>query len=291
MIKKIFFKIRQCVREKRWPSLVRFRKWIAPCRMSLETAIYNHLTPDWNGQDLLEGKKCLFVAPVGREGKALSEKVIAKFGYSHFDYIFFVWDETRFDEDVFKPCRVIYEKGLKWFFIKKYLTPEFCRKYSYIFLWDDDLDVDRFDPMAFITIMKLNKLQVAQPALSADSHYTHPITLQQAGRIGRYVDFVEIMAQVFEANAWPRFWHLMRADGNYWGFGYDNLARAVCGYQNMGIIDCQPVRHTRPCRSNSVAAQEGAVFMTEFSNKAVAHQVSYGELVALPAHFSCMPCV
>ena len=85
--------------------------------------------------------KSLYASAVNAQGKDFLRKIIEKFGHDSFDYLIFAYDETSFDEDVFKKCRVIREKGLKWYFAKKYLTPEFCVSYDYLFYWDDDIDV------------------------------------------------------------------------------------------------------------------------------------------------------
>lgn len=282
MVKKILRKTQSCIAEKRWPQFELIRRSLHASRMILETFFFNLQKLEWDREDLARPKKYLYASPVGAAGKALLAKVISKFGHKDFDYLIFVWDDTRFDEDMFKECKIIYEKGLKWFFMKKYLTPDFSSKYAYLFLWDDDLDVEGFNYQNFIAVMAHNKLQVAQPALSGDSYTCHPITLRQTDKVGRYVDFVEIMAQVFRADAWSAFWQMMRVDGNFWGWGYDSLARAVCGYKNMAIIDSQCVKHIRPSRENELAKREGNLFTRQFSKKLLAKQVSYGKLKSPP---------
>jgi len=193
--------------------------------------------------------KCLYVSPVGRNGKELLIKIMQKFGNENFDYLIFSYDDTKFDEPIFRNCQVIHEKGLRWEFMKKYVTPAYCEKYDYIFAWADDIDIEGFSIDKFLDIFIRNSLEMAQPALSKDSFYSHRLTLKKEGyRIGRFTDFVEIMVPVFERKAWIKFWKKIKSDSSGWGWGYDLFARSMCGFKRMGIIDSEPVLHTRPLR-------------------------------------------
>jgi hypothetical protein len=193
----------------------------------------------------------LFAAPIGKTEKLLFEKLLKKFGHQDFDYVIFVYDDTTFNEPIYEQCKIIREAGAKWHFAKKYLTPEFCSKYIYIFVWDGDIDVETFSYKNFMDIVKRNNLEMAQPALAATrdsrNYHNHLVTLKDASYpIGRYTDFVEVMIPVFRQDAWVKFWNMIEDDYNCWGWGYDFLAKSVCGYKNMGIVDCEAVTHTRP---------------------------------------------
>ena len=63
--------------------------------------------------------------------------------------------------------------------------------------------------------------------------------------IGRYTDFAEILGFAFRGDLWERFWRLIEPDRNPWGWGYDEVAYAVCRFRKMAIIDGEVVRHTR----------------------------------------------
>ena len=186
--------------------------------------------------------KNLYVSPVGNKGKKYLKKIIKKFGYQDFDYLIFVYDDTKFNEKIFQNCKFICEKGKRWYFMKKYATPEYCKEYDYIFVWPDDIDIDNFSYKNFIDIMERNNLEMAQPALSHKSHYSHSITLKQDKKLGRLTDFVEIMVPVFSREAWSKFYEMME-DYNYCGWGYDDFAKSFCRYKNMGIVDCETVTH------------------------------------------------
>lgn len=201
-------------------------------------------------------KKFLYASPVGTSGKKHLKKIIERFGHAHFDYLIFAYDDDPFDEDIFKRCRIIREKGYRWYFMKKYVTPEVCKKYRYIFVWADDIDIEDFSYNNFISIMERNQLQIAQPALGRKSYFSHAITtVKKWQKFGRYVDFVEIMVPVFQARAWETFWQYLDPVNNPWGWGCDLLAHSLCGFTNMGIVDCEPVTHTRPVSSGTKAGQ------------------------------------
>jgi len=205
--------------------------------------------------------KCLYVSPVGSNGKDFLAKTIHSFGTDRFDYLIFSYDGTRFEEPVFSRCHVIHEKGLRWEFMKKYVTPSYCEAYDYIFAWADDIDIEDFSIDNYLRIVTRNGLELSQPALTATSFYSHKITLRQNNiRFGRFTDFVEIMIPVFERQAWDRFWNSIMTTANGWGWGYDLFARSKCGYRRMGIIDCETVRHTRNQRSPDTKT------LTEFEN-------------------------
>lgn len=199
---------------------------------------------DLRPADSSVGKRRLLAVPTSAAHKALVVAMVERFRPA-FDVWLFVWDGTSFDERAFRECRVIHRDGYnKWDFAREFLVPDLVRDYDFLFAWDDDLDLSPFDPDEFLAVVSRNCLELAQPALTRDSYYSHSITLQQPG-IGRLTDFVEVMAPVWTRDAWPR-WYRMLTPDNPWGWGYDLAARSACGYQRMGIIDCTPVRHLKP---------------------------------------------
>ncbi len=194
-------------------------------------------------------KKSLYMSSVGGHGKEFLRKIIQRFGHEDFDYLIVVYDDTEFHEDVFARCQFIRDKGLKWQFIKRYVSPELGKKYRYLFLWDDDIDIAGFSPQNYLDIIERNNLQCSQPALARGSSHSHEITLRdEKYKIGRYTDFVEIMACVVEGEVWSGFWSMIEDDYNFWGWGYDLLGRSIVGMKNMGIVDQEPVLHVRPLR-------------------------------------------
>jgi hypothetical protein len=187
-------------------------------------------------------RRLLSVATSGPH-KKLVANMLERFG-PEFAVILFVWDGSRFNEAEFSSCQVVYRAGYnKWDFARELLTPDSCSHLEFLFIWDDDLDASRFDPEVFLSVMSENRLEVAQPALTHDSYFSHSITRQRPG-VGRLTDFVEVMAPVWTAAAWAK-WYTMLTPENPWGWGYDLAARSACNYERMGIVDCTPVRHTK----------------------------------------------
>jgi hypothetical protein len=198
--------------------------------------------------------RCLLAIATSAIHKENVARIVERFGPA-FEKWLFVWDGSTFEETQFADCRVIHrDRFKKCHFALELLTPDAAAPYDYVFLWDDDVDVDQFYPELFLEIMRRNELEMAQPALAPGSHVSHRITLQHPG-IGRFTDFVEVMAPVWTRAAWKK-WHAMLVPENHWGWGYDVAARSACGYDRMGIIDCTPVRHFKPVKPDPVRAEE-----------------------------------
>jgi hypothetical protein len=222
--------------------------------------------------------KILYASPVGCQGKEFLEKLIRSFEGHDVDFWIFVYDDAEFNESVFKNCRFIREKGLKWFYMKKYLTPKSVKSYDYILPWDDDIDILDFDMNNFLDIMRRNNLVVAQPSLDRESFYTHRSTLTQLGSVGRYTDFVEIMVQVFTKQAWAKYWHMLEDDWNHWGWGYDVLANSICQYTLTGIVDAECVRHTKAFKPQDVAKTDLAKLLIKHKKHKKSSFISYAKL-------------
>lgn len=268
-------KLLRCFQERRWPHrFVPLKHWF--CRVSLKSTRKRYLKLQETKPDRKTNTgKNLLAVPVGKEGKPFLARYVEKFGHENFDYLVFVWDTTRFDEEIFKGCQFIYEKGLKWYFMKKYVTPFYCRSYDYIFAWDDDFDARGFCPKAFLDLMRRHCLEMAQPALVGENIY-HELTRKQEGMMVRFVDFVEIMAPVFSKAAWSRWWYMMENEYNFWGYGYDLLARSFCGFRSMGIVDSQPIRHMKPFRPDQKRAiEEEQIFLKKYASLKRAEKICY----------------
>jgi hypothetical protein len=190
-------------------------------------------------------RKSLFVSPVGGEAKERVRRIVERFGHDEFDFRLLVYDDSRYVEHCFARCTVIQDRTPLFWQLKRQVPPVLARRYEYVFLWVDDLDVLEFNPQHFLQILRRHRLEVAQPALTPDSVISHPITGRHEAPIGRYTDFVEEMAFVFRGDRWERFWRLIAPDRNPWGWGYDELAYSVCGFRRMAIIDAEVIRHLR----------------------------------------------
>jgi len=225
-------------------------------------------------------RKHLFITSVKVGDYDYVAKIINRFGHEDFDYIVVAFDKVPITHEAYAKCKIIYEEGLYFKFLKKYLTPDVAKNYSYLFLWDNDIDVDHFSYKNFIEIMKRNNLQMAQPALSHRSYYTFNLTLKDSNSlVGRYTDFVEVMAPIVKSEDWPIYWEMIRENYNQWGWGYDSYARAYCHYKNIGVIDQETVTHTRPLRGEKVDSRGGyEQLKKEFNRYMLAKIISYGQL-------------
>lgn len=275
--KSLARRIRSCIQEKRFPSKVEFiNKFFY--RLSLKKDLFFY-----SGRKAIpckSNRKSLYVSAVGKTGKFYLEKFLCQIDIDHMDLLIFVYDDTSFDEEIFSRCNFIYEKAIKWQYMKKYLTPDFCKKYDYIFIWDDDIDSLQFSCKRFLDIMERNNLEMAQPALSRDSFFSHYITLHHPTKVGRLTDYVENMVPVFSSDGWEKYWNIMSSDDYFWGWGYTFVARSACKYKNMGIVDSEVVKHTRPVRSTQTkASSECDDYLRKHTFYRQAERISYGQLI------------
>lgn len=224
-------------------------------------------------------RRILYASPVGRGGKRNLSKVIHRFGHREFDYLIFVYDGTAFPEPVFRRCTFIHEKGILCQFLKKYLPPDFCRKYDYVFPWVDDIDIGTFSYERFLDIFERNRLELAQPALSRWSTYSQPLTLARGRPVGRLTDFVDFMVAVYTGEAWARYWSILEADRNPWGWGYHHFLGSVCGIRRMGIVDCETVTHLYKNSWRTSAPADKEATFEKYRGFERARRQSIGELV------------
>jgi hypothetical protein len=153
--------------------------------------------------------------------------------------------------------RVMRDVGHKWQLAIKHLHPKAVAGYDFIFFWDDDLNVEGFDPRRFAHIMRANRLSMAQPAVKSPHSISHDVTKCRACPpprrgsdgstlhriVGRLTNFVEIMAPVFTREAWKEFYDYLDPENRSgWGYDYIPLGR-------KGVVDVMPVIHTRAVRS------------------------------------------
>lgn len=258
-----------------------YRRWTALCCSTLR-GINRRLPiypPPPRRPERARGRRILYASPVGREGKRNLSKVINRFGHEEFDYLIWVYDDTQFDEPVFSKCTFIREKGIICYFFKKYLTPEYCAPYDYIFTWVDDLDINQFDYEKFLQIMERNTLDMAQPALTHYSLRAHILTLRHSNPVGRFTDLVELMAMVSTNAAWNRYWQMLEPEWNFWGWGYNHLLRSVCDIKRLGIIDSQPITHLKLGSRMTDAPKEKQKLFEKYKGRERAKFKTEGELV------------
>ncbi|KAL6587448.1 hypothetical protein OROMI_000426 [Orobanche minor] len=164
----------------------------------------------------------------------------------------------------------------KWWYAKRFLHPDIVAPYDYIFIWDEDLGVENFDPEEYIKLVKKHNLDISQPGLSEDSGMTWQMTRRQEDtevhkkteeRPGWCADphlppcaaFVEIMAPVFSRKAWRCVWHMIQNDLVH-GWGLDFALRKCVepAHERIGVVDSQWIVHqTVPSLGNQGEAGNG----------------------------------
>jgi len=221
--------------------------------------------------------KHLYASPVGASGESQLRKLLEKFDAEHFDFLIFVYDGHRFEGAPFDRCSFIHEKGVIYHFFKKYITPEVAAKYDVIFLGMEDIEIDNFSWQHFIDVMKRNRLDVAAPALSAQSITPHKIMYRQPTETGRLVDVIELFLTAYDARAWPRFWNLIERDFNHWGWGYVQLTQYGCEFK-MGLVDCETISVVRPPNYRQESADGMKALFAKHRHTRRANFISYGLL-------------
>lgn len=228
-----------------------------------------------------QNPKVLFASSICQINYRYIQKFIERFQEVECDFIFFQWDnQNPIDLGPTTNIKIIQcPNSKKWQVLKQYLTPDKCSGYDFIFTWDDDVDICQFSPKNYLNVVIGNKLEVSQPALTPNSVYFHPITVQnKAYQVGRLTDFVEIMVPVFTFQAWKKFWSMIEGDWNYWGWGYDEFMVSACKFSRIGVVDCEPVRHAKELGFPKEAFFEHKKFRLKYQYLQEAKKISYAPL-------------
>lgn len=139
-------------------------------------------------------------------------------------------------------------KGPKWSAIGDLLCQRKDLREYYQAFWfpDDDLSATTETINKMFDLFHAFQLSLAQPALTTDSFFSWKITLQDRRYYLRHVNFVEVMAPIFDRSSMESCRSTFNA--NQTGWGLDHLWPHLCGRgrrDSLAIIDATPVRHTR----------------------------------------------
>ncbi|XP_034580778.1 uncharacterized protein [Setaria viridis] len=215
--------------------------------------------------------KSLLAIPVGIKNKAVVDKLVSKFPAADFTVMLFHYDGAVEQwSDVEWSGRAVHvaAKGqTKWWFAKRFLHPDVVAEYDYVFVWDEDIEVDAFDPVRYLDVVRREGLEVSQPALDRRSEIHHAITARALaptadgvhrrvrntrcgdgdGSTGRppCAGWVEVMVPVFSRAAWRCAWRMVQNDLIHgWGLDY-RLGYCAQGDRavNVGVVDSQYVLH------------------------------------------------
>lgn len=193
-------------------------------------------------------KKNCVISAVGKD--SLHRQWIR--GNPDFDLHLIVYDDSLdvFREDTEFICP---GKGYKLWLVHEYLEahPEYLDRYEYFFLPDDDIRMDSGMISELFEIMKDYRLQIAQPALSADSCYTYRHTLCNPDYLLRYGNHVEMMVPCFSQAAFREVLPTFNANRSGWGIEWYWPLLVNGTHREMALVDKVRVTHTRPVQSYS----------------------------------------
>lgn len=118
----------------------------------------------------LARKLGLVTVTVTGKSKQRVHRLLSQFAHSDFGIMLFITDDSQWTE--FAWCAdaiaVHAHHQTKYWFAKRYLTPDVVQNYDYIWLWDDAFGIDAsFDPAAFVAALKANNVHFGQPAVAS----------------------------------------------------------------------------------------------------------------------------
>ncbi|XP_051140694.1 uncharacterized protein LOC127258089 isoform X2 [Andrographis paniculata] len=244
-----------------------------------ESDLYTRRLWGLPSEDLIVKPRYLITFTVGYDQKNNIDAAVKKLTENfmillfHYDGRTSEWDEFEWSK---RAIHVSVRKQTKWWYAKRFLHPDIVAPYDYIFIWDEDLGVDNFDPEEYIKLVKKHGLDISQPGLSPDSGMTWQMTKRREDtevhkdteeRPGWCTDphlppcaaFVEIMAPVFSREAWRCVWHMIQNDLVH-GWGLDFALRKCVepAHEKIGVVDSQWIVHqTVPSLGNQGQAEKG----------------------------------
>ncbi|KMZ56669.1 hypothetical protein ZOSMA_92G00300 [Zostera marina] len=212
-------------------------------------------------EDLAVKMKYLVAFTVGAKQKMNINAAVKKFSNNftillfHYDGRIDEWDEFEWSKQA---IHISVVKQAKWWYAKRFLHPDIVDAYEYIFLWDEDFELENFDAEEYIKIMKKHGLEISQPGIESEKEILWNLTKRQENKeIHRYITeisgvcsinqnkppcakFVEIMAPVFTRKAWRCIWYMIHNDLGH-GCWLDFVFRRCVESPNetIGIIDSQ----------------------------------------------------
>lgn len=212
----------------------------------------------------------LLAIAVGINQKNNVNAMVQKFRSGNFTILLFHYDgkvDDWFSLDwAHDAIHIVARNQTKWWFAKRFLHPDIVSIYDFIFLWDEDLGLEHFNPQRYLDIVRSEGLEISQPALdpkSQDIH--HRITVRRRTNIlHRRVyenrgntncsnestgppctGFIEGMAPVFSRAAWYCAWHLIQNDLVH-GWGMD-MKLGYCAQgdrrEKVGVVDREYILH------------------------------------------------
>jgi hypothetical protein len=164
-----------------------------------------------------------------------------------FDLVLSFYDEVAFA--AFRPeagVSAVLVPGGKWNGLHKTLIDLDLEGRDYIWLPDDDIATSAQDVNRLFALCQHYGLAVAQPALSGDSYFSHPLFLRCAGFRLRYTNYIEVMVPCLSRKVLQKALPLFADTASGFGLDYIWCRWPETGAFRAAVLDEVAVRHTRP---------------------------------------------
>lgn len=129
---------------------------------------------------------------------------------------------------------------------------EYVFSHERIMLADDDLRMRADDISAAFAIGAKLDLRLYQPSVAGYGSWRH--LFARGGCLLRYVSMIEIMMPILHRDILGVLWRDFRQMQS--GFGMDLYWGVLAGFPHVAVLDCVPVRHTRPVGGNKRWARD-----------------------------------
>ncbi|KAL2621248.1 hypothetical protein R1flu_001453 [Riccia fluitans] len=247
-----------------------------------ETDLYQRRLWGKPSEDLpASPSRYLVTFTVGVSQKQTVDNAVSKFPQDctivlfHYDGIVDEWNDLEWSKTA---IHINVRKQTKWWYVKRFLHPDVVAPYDYIFVWDEDLDLENFNAEKYIELVKKYGLEISQPALASppdveptwrmtkrqDGVEVHKSTVERDGwctnpNLPPCAGFVEIMAPVFSRKAWRCVWHMIQNDLVHgWGLDHSLQKCAQPAHEKIGVVDAQWIRHLgKPTLGEQGEARDG----------------------------------
>jgi len=139
-------------------------------------------------------------------------------------------------------------RGGKWDGIYAFFQdhPELLEAYDYFWLVDDDIEASASQVDSLFRYVAEQAFEIAQPALTPDSFYSHRLTMQCPGFSHRQTNFVELMLPVLSRNVLNQVYPLFKATRSGRGIDWVWYRFASRPHESVAIIDAIAMPHRRP---------------------------------------------
>eukprot|EP00941_MAST-03F_sp_MAST-3F-sp1_P006134 g6134.t1 len=214
-----------------------------------------HYLGPFSSGALAQTKKALIALFAGVSSMQQADAKVRQFGFENFSFVLFLYDLTPFDFEAYpwgtRIPIIRASKQMKWYFLKRFFSPEITAYYEYVFVIDDDCDTTDFDPLGFVNDMKRYDVQIGQPSHIAGSHQPqYPFLIQKKNNRENghrtslvWTTFIESGPFVaFSNDAWKCVWRILQPD-LVSGYGYDLLWCSACGKDKSGVLHKYAIKH------------------------------------------------